>query len=717
MIARVPRTAEHHLGLVALMIVAAGCATAPRVASVVVPPSFDEKVSWVLRLEDQRVLSDPPRPAPPASLEEQTDLVLSPPPVPSLVALLADPEPQLRRRAALAIGRVGLSEGVPPLVEALNDPQVEVRQMAAFALGLIGDEATMNALVATLADPSPNVQGRAAQALGRIGGTGAANAIGAMVRSHLTATFEIDPEDLTYPQPAPVEAFRLGLFALGELGAYEPLARAVLEESGQPILWWWPVAHALRVVDDPRALDALTTLAGVQGSVGVALAARGLGEVGDPASVEPLVALLDPARRDERVIASALQALAAIGDAGAFPAVRRLLLTPGLDQTLLLAATETLAAFESPDATTIFIELVGHPWPPLRAAALRGLARTDPDSFMLMLSGLDPDPDWTVRAALASALELVDPDAAVFRLALMLDDEDQRVVPAVLSALALHRAPAIAETLFTRLQSADVVVRKTAARLIGELQPNDGTERLAAAFEVAATDPSYLARAAIVDALGAYGGAIARATLQQALADPDWAVRVRAARQLAELTPGVDRSPDYRPAPVRRSVDHTSPNLVSPTVSPHVYLETDHGTIEIELNVIDAPMTADNFVNLARQGFYDGLTFHRVVPNYVIQGGDPRSDSEGGPGYTLRDELNEIPYLRGTVGMALDWEDTGGSQFFITHSPQPNLDGRYTAFGRVVAGMEVVDQIRAGDEIRRVLVWDGVQPLQPADRP
>jgi cyclophilin family peptidyl-prolyl cis-trans isomerase len=90
-----------------------------------------------------------------------------------------------------------------------------------------------------------------------------------------------------------------------------------------------------------------------------------------------------------------------------------------------------------------------------------------------------------------------------------------------------------------------------------------------------------------------------------------------------------------------------------------------------------------------------------------VQDGDPRGDGEGGPGHSIRDELNERPYLRGTVGMALDWRDTGGSQFFITHSPSPHLDARYTVFGRVVNGMEIVDRIRVGDVIQRVRVWDG----------
>ena len=123
--------------------------------------------------------------------------------------------------------------------------------------------------------------------------------------------------------------------------------------------------------------------------------------------------------------------------------------------------------------------------------------------------------------------------------------------------------------------------------------------------------------------------------------------------------------------------------------------------------MVDTPLTSESFIALARRGFFDGLTFHRVVPGFVIQGGCPRGDGNGGPGYTLRCELDRHPYGRGTVGMALSGRDTGGSQFFITHQPAPHLDGAYTAFGRVVSGMEVVDQIRPGDVIERVEIWDG----------
>jgi cyclophilin family peptidyl-prolyl cis-trans isomerase len=113
-------------------------------------------------------------------------------------------------------------------------------------------------------------------------------------------------------------------------------------------------------------------------------------------------------------------------------------------------------------------------------------------------------------------------------------------------------------------------------------------------------------------------------------------------------------------------------------------------------------MTVDNFIQLAQRGFYNGLAFVRVVPNFVIQGGDPRGDQNGGPGYHIRDEINLRQYGTGAVGMALSGKDTGGSQFFITHSPQPHLDGGYTLFGQVIEGLEVVNRIARGDLIRSV---------------
>ena len=140
--------------------------------------------------------------------------------------------------------------------------------------------------------------------------------------------------------------------------------------------------------------------------------------------------------------------------------------------------------------------------------------------------------------------------------------------------------------------------------------------------------------------------------------------------------------------------------------NPIAVLYTKKGEIRFELLVSEAPMTADSFIQLAKSGYFNGTSFMRVVPNFVIQGGDPRDDQNGGPGFQIRDEINLKPYAAGTVGMALSGKDTGGSQFFITHSPQPHLDGGYTVFGQVVSGMEVVARIARGDRVERVEIID-----------
>ena len=133
-------------------------------------------------------------------------------------------------------------------------------------------------------------------------------------------------------------------------------------------------------------------------------------------------------------------------------------------------------------------------------------------------------------------------------------------------------------------------------------------------------------------------------------------------------------------------------------------MTTTKGSFTIELLPEAAPLTVDNFVQLAQREYFRNVTFHRVVPNFVIQGGDPRGDGNGGPGYAIRCEINQLMYDRAALGMALSGKDTGGSQWFVTHAPQPHLDGGYTIFGRVVAGMDVVDRIVRGDVIQSIVI-------------
>ena len=147
--------------------------------------------------------------------------------------------------------------------------------------------------------------------------------------------------------------------------------------------------------------------------------------------------------------------------------------------------------------------------------------------------------------------------------------------------------------------------------------------------------------------------------------------------------------------------------FIAPVLAGHssrAVITTSRGQVHVLLRGADAPLTVANFAALARRGYYNGLVFHRVVPNFVAQDGDPRGNGSGGPGYAIRDELNRRWYDRGAVGMALSGPDTGGSQYFLTHSPQPHLDGHYTVFGHVTAGFDVLDALVQGDRILSVTV-------------
>jgi cyclophilin family peptidyl-prolyl cis-trans isomerase/HEAT repeat protein len=583
--------------------------------------------------------------------------------------------------------------------------------MAAFALGLLGERTARDPLVAALADASPLVQGGAAEALGLIGDPAAADAIGRLVAQIVQsgALAQLPGEEEDARRDTPAAAFRLGVYALVRLKAYPQLAAAVLDANGTPRVRWWPVAYALQRLEDKRALPALLALATEAHPYTRAFALKGLGALKDPAAVPTIVPLLTSGER--WVVVEAVRALGRIGDRSAAPHLLKLLQDSHGDPHVRLEIVIALGSMHgAPGVVDTLLDFLSDQSPSIRAAALRSTAALDPENFVTILSGLDPDTHWSVRAALASVLGTLTIDIGLPRLTAMLSDSDQRVVPAVLESFVKLKAPNAVQVLLERLKADDAVVRAAAANGIGELQPPEGAQALADAYAAGQRDPNYTARAAALGAIAKYGAAAAGPVLRTALADKDWAVRVRAAMLLKQLDPSAtDLGAAIRPAPTTLPSDaYESPSVVNPTVSTHVYIETDRGMVQLELAVIDAPLTSLNFITLARSGYFNGLSLHRVVPDFVIQDGDPRGDGEGAPGYTIRDEFNERPYLRGTVGMALDpWPDTGGSQWFITHSPQPHLDAKYTVFGRVISGMEVVDQLQQWDVIRRVRVWDG----------
>jgi cyclophilin family peptidyl-prolyl cis-trans isomerase len=334
--------------------------------------------------------------------------------------------------------------------------------------------------------------------------------------------------------------------------------------------------------------------------------------------------------------------------------------------------------------------------------------------------GLLKNPDPVMRAS-AAALIAGQKDPGAFAAATaMLADTAPRVVVVAIPIVVDQDGP-LADLLTGLFQAPDPVVRATVAEAVGGrfAAPHSAVEsrddlyaQLELIWTASATDKLPDAKLAVVDAVAKAGkDERTKTALNRALADPDVVVRRRAAARYTDVY-GEDRSRDVGPAADRPLADYA--RIVRWSRTPHgaIVLMQRPGSQSARFDVVldgqAAPMAAWNFYELASKHFFDGVTLHRVVPNFVVQDGDPRGDGFGGPGYSIRDEFNPLRFTAGVLGMASDGKDTAGSQWFITVSMQPHLDGRYTSFGHVARGLrEVVDQMRPGDTVVSVQVVDG----------
>lgn len=706
-------------GLVA--VAAAGCKSANSAPPVLTPSTgpawpLDRKIGAMVRLEDQRWLDDGAGA--------------------NLLNFVTDAEPVVRRRAAIAIGRVGLPAGVPALVGAAGDSDASVRAAAVFSLGLLHATSASATLTSALADADAEVRARAADAIGLAfegaappapAPAASASAPGTNAASQRTTMADAIADaaagcraviaplapatgaaDLAEEETTPdVDFCRAAILAVTRLREYPALARIVLDAGGAPVSSWWPVAYGLQRVRDKRGAPALAKLVNVDGPATAALAIRGLADYGETSVLPAARTLAAQATAPIRLRAAAIDALGRLKDPESVALLGRLLNDKTTPQPLLVDIATALGATGLPPAFDVLADEFRHKWAPLRAAAMAAAARIAPDDFLLIASGLGLDKDWSVRASLAGTLATLDPERVRDVVTALADDPDTRVQAAGLDALSRVGSPGLEARVVKALDAPDFALRATAARIAGRTPIADAASRLAAAYERGTSDANDAARSAVLSALAGLGAEAATPTLRAALEDPSWPIRLQAQQLLRRL--GDPSAAAVRPAPLRVPADFfDSPALLHPQYTPHAFVETRLGTIEIELNVVDAPMATHSFMTLARKGFFNGMRIHRVVPNFVVQAGDDRGDGEGGPGYALRDELSPLPYLRGTVGMALSGPDTGGSQFFITLSPQPHLDGKYAVFGRVVRGMDLVDQLSRWDVIERLRVWDGV---------
>jgi cyclophilin family peptidyl-prolyl cis-trans isomerase/HEAT repeat protein len=644
-----------------------------------------------------------------------------------------------KKRAILALGRIGYPSGISVLVDLLNsggraqDSSDEFRALAAFSLG----EVEHNYPVAVLLDhlnpdleKSALVRIRCAEALGKIGSN--RFSIAALGQYGISGLANTLAERLPPPSGQPLSPddkmlTSMLLTALLRLrqAASVPAIAAQLGSSDEDIRW--QAANALARIREgvANAVPALLPLLADKNELVRAYAARALGVAKAAPAVDPLIKLLS--ETDARVVTSAVNALGAIADARAaeplialgnkllegYRAADRdrngwptqqnqlLLIAAALGQIKDARALPFLKAFRAAAAPS-----GANPEVEMAIARFGDQAFFDsPDDPGKLAGG------WKTVSARAQGLGQLGTDRARTALGSLYNDVLANkpyalALPDILNALAAVKAEGLRKNLLDQLKGEDVIVRATAATLLGELKESseEVVQALDAAYKSARADKMNDARIAIMEALEKLGHPLSVEVLTDQTRDSDYVVRLRASElfrqsrhqvatklNIGKVDTGHDRAYWQRVA-----------QLSSSAANPVAILRTKKGDIRIELLARDAPMAVDNFITLSRSGFYNGLTFMRVVPNFVIQGGDPRGDMNGGPGYQIRDEINLNRYGAGAVGMALSGKDTGGSQFFITHSPQPHLDGGYTVFGQVIDGMDVVNRIARGDVIERV---------------
>jgi cyclophilin family peptidyl-prolyl cis-trans isomerase/HEAT repeat protein len=625
----------------------------------------------------------------------------------------------VRAAAALAIGQVGADigrAGAERLRSLLTDNDSAVAADAAYALGLLHDTAGISALEMTLRR-NDLVAREAAWALGEIGEA---------ARSELTAGLRLPHRDDVSIQLLLASA-KLRPVPIADIQPY-------LKSPAASVMW--AAAYAIARTRAPAGVRDLVALYGSRrlnpaprltlarspdegpyDNSGAAIAltraeiARGLSKAaaGDSLGASAFSVLsrlvFDP---DPHVRINALRSIATYGHTAAGALVRA---THDADPNVRIAAAQSFGSVLSRDSTELQTLWAADSSVAYRSSLLASAARAGLRPSQLRTWAISKD--WRLRAAVASAEgDSLDRAFAISRAWPLTKDPDPRVREAAYAALlpvaTVPLEDSVHALLISGLRDPDFYVRATILGALAERPSPADLDAVLASYSLAARDSANDARLAAIQYVSALwkkdSAAFSPAVTERlSRASPPADPLERAAgKTIPAWASWAKISVNPKPPAWYQNVvtGVVLPSLAGKPLSATIH--TVRGPIQVELYGADAPMTVQNFLSLARSGYYKNTRFHRVVPNFVAQDGDPRDDGNGGPGYAIRDEMNRRRYERGAVGMALSGPDTGGSQYFITHSPQPHLDGHYTVFGHVTKGFDVLDRIVQGDRITQI---------------
>jgi cyclophilin family peptidyl-prolyl cis-trans isomerase/HEAT repeat protein len=620
---------------------------------------------------------------------------------------LLAPDSLVRRTAALAAGRIGDLRATPYLLQVLDQPDSTVRVAAAFALGLLRDSAAVEPLIQRLTGLPPldtATASEAVTALAKTGGRRSADFFASVLQGKI-ALSQIEPGPAV--SQILMETWRLGRDARAE--SLLPFA-----DDTVPQVRWRALYSLARLRAPAGANHLIASLQSPDPAIR-AIGARALSrEYADTAKLAPTTVegLLARAIDDQEpgVRVNALRSLATYHDSSFANAVGSKL--NDADPNVRVQAAATLGELRGSAAVgALSRALQGSGNFAVRREALLGLARLDPGAFAPVAARWRASRDWRERATAAEGRALAGATDSPW----FVSDQDGRVIAAGLRAWADRVPgpdPALVSVSRRLLTNTDAGVRSVSADVLTRAADPADLAGLTRMYQRALRDSFPDASLSALSAILAIrrGGASARVDrefLAATAAPESYLLRQWAESNWPEAA--ARWGPAYPLKTGRTIQDYRElarQFLVAPdsVARPHVFIETEQrGVLEIELFGPDAPLTVANFLRLVDRRFFDGNRWHRVVPNFVVQDGDPRGDGYGGPGGSIRDEINRNHYgVKPRLGMALSGPDTGSSQWFISLSPQPHLDGTYTIFGAPVGNIAALGRITQGDVIRTI---------------
>ncbi|WP_394825356.1 peptidylprolyl isomerase [Pendulispora albinea] len=617
---------------------------------------------------------------------------------------LQSTNPRVAEAAATAAGRIGDTTLTAHVLALLDARSSRVRAAAALALGLLGGDGVEGAIVARLGKERD--RGARAQLLLALGRKGTASSLPAI-------TAPIVQNDDAEVQGAAAEALGFLIRSGVAFGKNDAAVERLLAHAGShPSERATPSAFALsglagQKVPLPEAA-LLSAFASSPSPTARAYLGRALSVLKTPAAIQALVR--EVARdRDPHARAGLCGHLARVG---ATPEVLGALSSALRDRSpevvvAAVTAIGTLGAAASGLAPALTALYDGSRSDWVRSTVLTTLVAVDKGAARSRVEAGLSDA-WPVRLTAIPALAVLGTDADVAKLVSIAGGADKRLVYAAIEAIATldpsRATPEMKATLRGVLANPDFETISAVADAVVAHKWTDFADDFRGLYDAFPGPANLNGRMAVLLALGTVGSTADVPLFERGLADDEQLVSQTAADAYKAIT-GVDVSARVRRASVVRTKT-PSHREVERALDSLVLLETTRGPIVLRM-LREAPLSATNFVRLAGSGFYDGLPFHRVVPNFVAQGGDPRGDGFGGSDDLVREEIARVPHRRGTVGMATQGKDTASSQFFFNHGWNVSLDGRYTVFAETIFGLDAADRLEVGDTIKRARVLPG----------